>query len=43
VPSDPNDPDLFTALQDQLGLKLTAQKAPADVIVIDAAEKPSEN
>lgn len=43
VPSDPNDPDLFTALQQQLGLRLTAQKAPADVIVIDAAEKPSEN
>jgi hypothetical protein len=43
VPSDPNNPDLFAALQEQLGLKLTAQKAPADVIVIDAAEKPTEN
>jgi uncharacterized protein (TIGR03435 family) len=43
VPSDANDPDLFTALQEQLGLKLTAEKAPVDVVVIDSAEKPSEN
>jgi uncharacterized protein (TIGR03435 family) len=43
VPSDLNDPDLFTALQQQLGLKLTAEKGPADVIVIDSAEKPFEN
>ena len=37
------DPDLFTAIQQQLGLKLEATKAPADVIVIDHVEKPSEN
>jgi len=43
VQSDANDPDLFTALQQQLGLKLTAEKTPVDVIVIDSAEKPSEN
>ena len=35
--------DLFTALQEQLGLKLEAAKAPVDVIVIDKVEKPSEN
>jgi len=36
-------PDLFTAMQDQLGLKLQAAKAPVDVIVIDRVAKPSEN
>jgi uncharacterized protein (TIGR03435 family) len=36
-------PDLPTALQDQLGLKLESTKAPVDVIVIDHVEKPSEN
>jgi len=36
-------PDLFTAFQEQLGLKLQATKAPVDVIVIDRVAKPSEN
>jgi len=36
-------PDLFTAVQQQLGLKLESAKAPADVLVIDHIEKPSEN
>jgi len=47
VPSPADDaaapPDLFTAMQDQLGLKLQATKAAADVIVIDRVSKPSEN
>lgn len=34
---------LFTILQEQLGLKLTASKAPFEVLVIDHAEKPSAN
>ena len=36
-------PDLFTAVQEQLGLKLDATKALVDVLVIDKASKPSEN
>jgi uncharacterized protein (TIGR03435 family) len=36
-------PDLFTAVQEQLGLKLDATKAPVDVVVIDKVSKPSEN
>jgi len=36
-------PSLFEALQQQLGLKLTAEKTPVDVLVIDHVEKHSEN
>jgi uncharacterized protein (TIGR03435 family) len=36
-------PSLFTAIQEQVGLKLDAVKIPADVMVIDRVEKPSEN
>jgi uncharacterized protein (TIGR03435 family) len=36
-------PDLFTAFQEQLGLKLNATKAPVDILVIDKVSKPSEN
>lgn len=42
--SDPNaPPGLFTAIQEQLGLKLEPVKAPVDVLVIDHVERPSEN
>ena len=36
-------PELFTALEEQLGLKLEPMKAKVDVIVIDRAEKPDPN
>ena len=41
--ADPAGPSLVGALQEQLGLRLEAVKGPVDVLVIDYAEKPSEN
>jgi uncharacterized protein (TIGR03435 family) len=40
---DPNGPSLGTAAQEQLGLKLDATTGPVDVLVIDGAERPSED
>jgi uncharacterized protein (TIGR03435 family) len=42
-PSDSSGPSLFTALQEQLGLKLESTKASVDTIVIEHIERPSEN
>jgi uncharacterized protein (TIGR03435 family) len=39
----PDGPDIFEAVQDQLGLKLAPARGPVDVLVIDHIEKPSEN
>jgi uncharacterized protein (TIGR03435 family) len=41
--SDPAGPSLFTAIQEQLGLKLDAKKDPLAIIVIEHVERPSGN
>ncbi len=40
---DTGKPNIYEAFREQLGLRLEATRAPADVIVIDKVEKPSEN
>jgi uncharacterized protein (TIGR03435 family) len=41
--TEPNNPSLLTAIHEQLGLKLEPQTSPVDLLVIDHAQKPSEN
>ena len=50
VPGPPDDPappadgpNIYTAIQEQLGLKLESSKGLVEVLVIDHVEKPSEN
>ena len=39
----PRAPSIFTALQEQLGLRLEPTQTPADVIVIEAVDRPKPN
>jgi uncharacterized protein (TIGR03435 family) len=43
VSDDLAGPSLFTSLREQLGLRMDAAKGPVEVLVIDHAERPSEN
>jgi uncharacterized protein (TIGR03435 family) len=44
IPDDERGPSVFTAVEEQLGLKLVSRKGPMDVLVVDRADKiPAEN
>lgn len=41
--SETNGPTIFTALKEQLGLRLAPQKGPVEIVVIDSVDKPAGN
>jgi uncharacterized protein (TIGR03435 family) len=43
LPADPTGPTIFTAIQEQLGLKLEPARGPVELLIIDSIERPSEN
>ena len=43
TPGTDTAPSIFTAIQEQLGLKLESSKGPVEVLVIDSVHRPSEN
>jgi len=43
APSDASSPGLYTALEEQLGLKLEPATGPVKIVIVDHIEKPSEN
>jgi uncharacterized protein (TIGR03435 family) len=42
-PIDPNGPSIFTAIQEQWGLKLEPSRAPMNLLVIDAVDRPTDD
>jgi uncharacterized protein (TIGR03435 family) len=43
VPDASDNPSIFTALREQLGLKLERARGPVELLVIDSAEQPTPN
>jgi uncharacterized protein (TIGR03435 family) len=42
-PESENQPDIHTALREQLGLRLDVERAPIPMLIVDSAERPTAN